>query len=156
MWAFISARTARARVRGCDSINDMNAARGSMPPGPRLPRVLQTAGFLLAGPRFLEACRRRYGNAVSFSTLFDSRRVIMRAVFGYEEGAADDQLRLRLRAMIEPLARPRGILVLTLMTAGRLGVDRTGAKDFEANKKAVDEVLYAEIARRRADPDLDQ
>ncbi len=31
----------------------------SLPPGPRLPRVLQTAGFLLGGARFLEACRRR-------------------------------------------------------------------------------------------------
>jgi cytochrome P450 len=83
-------------------------------------------------------------------------RVIMRAVFGYEAGPAEDELRTRLRAMIEPLARPRGILVLTLMTAGRVGGDRAGARRFEANRKAVDEVLYAEIARRRADPDLDQ
>ena len=42
-----------------------------MPPGPRLPRALQTAGFMLGGPRFLDACRRRYGDAVTFGTLFD-------------------------------------------------------------------------------------
>ena len=48
-----------------------------MPPGPRLPRVLQTLGFLIAPPRFIEACHRRYGDAVTFSTLFDSRFVMV-------------------------------------------------------------------------------
>ena len=200
---------------------------GELPPGPSLPRAAQTAGFLLAGPRFLEACRRRYGNAVTFSTLFDSRfvmlfdpefvktvfqgspdqlhageanallgpvvgdrsvllldgaehlrhrrlmlpqfhgrrmqayedvmrestdieidswpvgepfplfgsmqsltlRVIMRAVFGYEPGAAEDELRARLRKMIEPLARPRGMLLLSLL--GRRGPDQAAARRFE-------------------------
>ncbi len=221
-----------------------------LPPGPRLPRVLQTAGFMLGGPRFLDACRRRYGSAVTFSTLFDSRfvilfepelvkevfrgsadqlhageanallgpilgqrsvllldgaehlrhrrlmlppfhgrrmqayadamresadieidswpvgepfpmlptmqsltlRVIMRAVFGYEPGAAEQELRRRLREMIEPMARPRGLLVLT--TLGRLGNDRRAARRFEQSRRAVDEILYAEIARRRSDPEL--
>src|ERR1700722_2372171 len=183
---------------------------GTLPPGPRLPRVVQTAGFLLAGPRFLEACRRRYGDAVTFGTLFDQRfvmvfdpelvkeifqgssaalhageanallgpilgersvllldgsehlrhrrlllppfhgrqmlgyaqtirestdleidawpvstpfpllpsmqsltlRVIVRAVFGYEPGAAEEELRRRLQAMVERLARPRRMLML--------------------------------------------
>ena len=232
----------------------MSTTEGTLPPGPPLPRVLQTAGFLLAGPRFLEACRRRYGNAVTFSTLFDSRfvilfdpamvkevfqgsnqqlhageanallgpvlgersvllldgaehlrhrrlmlppfhgrrmqayeeavrdsadteidswpvgepfpvlqsmqsltlRVIMRAVFGFEGGPAGDELRERLRAMIQPIARPRGILVLSLLTAGRLGPDRAGAKAFEQNRRAVDELLFAEIARRRDEPNLEQ
>src|SRR5581483_3195965 len=62
--------------------------------------------------------------------------------------------RARLRAMIEPLARPRGIFLLTLLTAGRLGPDATGVKRFEENRDAVDELLYAEIARRRGDPTL--
>jgi cytochrome P450 family 135 len=232
----------------------MSAVEGTLPPGPPLPRVLQTAGFLFAGARFLETCRRRYGSAVTFSTMFDSQfvilfdpalvkevfqgsneqlhageanallgpvlgersvllldgsehlrhrrlmlppfhgrrmqayadvirasadteidswpvtdafallpsmqaltlRVIMRAVFGYEPGAAEDELTSRLRAMIEPLARPRGILLLTLITAGRLGPERANAKRFEENRRAVDELLYAEIARRRSEPDLDQ
>lgn len=222
-----------------------------LPPGPPLPRLLQTLGFILLGPRFLEACRRRYGNAVTFGTLFDSRfvmvfdpelvkelfrgpheqlnageanallgpvlgersvllldgaehlrhrklmlphlhgqrmqayaetmraaadqeidswpvgepfallprmqsltlGVIMRAVFGYEPGAADDELRGRLRAMVEPLARPRGIPLMMIL--GRLGSgDRGALQRFEAQRKAVDELLYAEIARRREDPDL--
>ncbi len=222
----------------------------ALPPGPRLPRLLQTAGFIFAGPRFLEACRRRYGNAVTFSTLFDSRfvmvfepglvkevfrgsasqlhageanallgpilgersvllldgeehlrhrklllpafhgramqsyaqvilaatdreieswqvgsefsllgsmqsltlAVIMRAVFGFEPGAAEDELRARLREMIEPLARARGMIVLALMTAGRFGGQRSGAKRFERSRRAVDELLFAEIERRRSDP----
>ena len=48
-----------------------------LPPGPRLPRVVQTAGFMLAGPRFLDACRRRYGDAVFFRTLFDNGFVMI-------------------------------------------------------------------------------
>ena len=221
-----------------------------LPPGPRLPRAAQTVGFMLAGPRFLEMCRRRYGSAVTFSTLFDSRfvilfdpelvkalfqgpadqlhageanallgpvlgersvllldgaehlrhrrlmlpqfhgrrmqayeevmresadieidswpvgepfalfgsmqsltlRVIMRAVFGYEPGAAEDELRARLRRMIEPLARPRGLMMLAFHV--RRSPDQAAARRFEQNRRAVDEVLYAEIARRREDPSL--
>jgi cytochrome P450 family 135 len=222
----------------------------ALPPGPRLPRLIQTAGFMLAGPRFLEACRRRYGNAVTFGTLFDQRfvilfdpdlvkelfrgsgdqlhageanallgpvvgersvllldgaehlrhrrlllppfhgqqmlryadtiresadleidswpvsapfallpsmqsltlRVIVRAVFGYEPGPAEDELRRRLRAMVEPLARPRSLLMMATVVRGRGNPE--AALRFEARKQAVDELLYPEIARRREQPDL--
>jgi cytochrome P450 len=205
---------------------------------------------MFAGPRFLEACRRRYGNAVTFSTLFDqgfvmvfdpvlvkqvfqgssdqlhageanallgpilgersvllldgaehlrhrrlmlppfhgrgmqayaevmrestdreidswpvgepfellptmqslTLRVIMRAVFGYQPGAAEEELRRRLRAMIEPVARPRGLLLMTVLSRFRRG--RDAAQEFAARQRAVDEILYAEIARRREDPSL--
>ncbi|HEY8865618.1 MAG TPA: cytochrome P450, partial [Solirubrobacteraceae bacterium] len=53
------------------------SAAAVMPPGPRLPRVLQTAGFLLFNTRFLDGCRRRYGDIVTFSTVFDSRFVMV-------------------------------------------------------------------------------
>jgi cytochrome P450 len=206
---------------------------------------------MFAGPRFLEACRRRYGSAVTFSTLFDERfvilfdpelvkdvfqgsgeqlhageanallgpvlgersvllldgadhlrhrrlllppfhgrrmqayadvmresadaeidswpvserfallpsmqsltlRVIMRAVFGYQPGAAERELRARLREMIEPVARPRGLLLLA--TLGRFGNDRGAVRRFEQSRRAVDELLYAEIERRRSDPELE-
>jgi cytochrome P450 len=223
----------------------------NLPPGPPLPRVVQTLGFILLGPRFLEACRRRYGDAVTFGTVFDSRfvmvfdpalvkelfqgpheqlhageanallgpvlgersvllldgaehlrhrrlmlphlhgqrmqayaqamrdatdleidswpvgepfalmpsmqsltlNVIMSAVFGYQPGAAADELRGRLRAMVEPLARPRGIPLMMIL--GRLGAgERGAAQRFEEQRRAVDELLYAEIARRRSAPDL--
>ena len=226
-------------------------AHQKLPPGPRLPRFLQTIAFILAGPRFLEACRRRYGGAVTLGTLFDDKfvmlfdpalvkelfqgphdqlrageanallgpvlgqrsvllldgsehlrhrklmlphlhgqrmqayaqtiqeatdreidswplgepfallptmqsltlQVIMRAVFGYEPGAESDELRSRLRAMVEPLSRPRGLPLMMLL--GRLGSDRRGAaQQFDARRREVDEILFGEIARRRAEPDL--
>jgi len=226
------------------------AAPPRLPPGPRLPRVVQTAGFIFGGPRFLEACRRRYGSAVTFSTVFDSRfvmlfeptlvkelfqgsneqlhageanallgpvlgersvllldgaehlrhrrlmlppfhgarmqsyadtmraetdleidswpvgepftmlrsmqaltlRVIVQAVFGYQPGADEQELRARLRAMVEPLSRPRGLPLMLLL--GRFGSDRGTAHEFEQRRRAVDELLFAEITRRRQDPDL--
>jgi cytochrome P450 len=211
---------------------------------------VQTAGFIFFGPRFLDACRRRYGDAVTFSTLFDSRfvmlfhptlvkevfqgsndqlhageanallgpvlgersvllldgrehlrhrrlmlpafhgqrlrsyeqvirdatdreidswpvgepfalmpsmqsltlSVIIRTVFGFTPGAAEDELRNRLRAMVEPLAQPRGLLMM--LAATRLRGDRARADRFEARRRLVDEILYAEIAKRRQEPDL--
>ncbi len=229
-----------------------SAPTAPLPPGPGLPRILQTIGFIFGGPRFLEACRRRYGGAVTFSTLFDPHfvilfdpalvkevfqgpgeqlrageanvllgpilgersvllldgsdhlrhrrlmlppfhgqrmqvhadsmrestdlevdswpvgepfallpsmqsltlRVIMRAVFGFQPGAADDELRERLRQMIAPISSPRGLPLMMILT--RLTGNRTGAERFEASRRAVDELLYAEIARRRSDPELEQ
>jgi cytochrome P450 family 135 len=239
------------------TLGDVPAAEASppepglpAPPGPRLPRIIQTLGFMLGGPRFLEACRRRYGNAVTFRTLFDSGfvmlfdpalvrelfqgpaeqlrageansmlgpivgersvllldgaehlrhrrlmlppfhgrrmqafaeamrrsadleidswpvgepfalmpsmqsltlRVIMEAVFGYEPGAEEEELRRRLRAMIEPLSRPRGMMLLSATALLSRG-DRAMNDRFAGAREAVDEVLYAEIARRRAGGD---
>ena len=229
----------------------MSTSATRLPPGPSLPRVLQTAGFMLGGVRFLEACRRRYGDVVRFSTLFDDsfvmvfdptlvkqvfqgsgqrlhageanallgpvlgqrsvllldedehlrhRRlmlpafhgariqayvevmreaadkeidswpvgeefalhpsmqsltlaVIMRAVFGYRPGPAADELRRRLRAMVEPVARPRGLMLLSLLV--RRGDPGAGTR-FEESRRAVDEVLFEEIARRRAEADLQE
>ena len=228
----------------------MSAAGTGLPPGPALPRWLQTIGFLVGGARFLEACRRRYGDVVTMGTLFDERfvmvfdpgavkevfqgsgdqllageanallgpilgersvllldgaehlrhrrlllppfhgqrmlahtdtmrdcadseidrwpvgepftllesmqsltlRIILRAVFGYAPGAAEDELAARLRAMVEPLSQTRGVIMLA--AAQRGGRRRKAALEFEARKRAVDEIVYAEIARRRDDPDL--
>jgi cytochrome P450 family 135 len=228
----------------------MTVSHPHLPPGPRLPRVLQTVGFMFGGVRFLEACRRRYGDLVTMGTLFDSGfvmvfdpalvkelfqgpgerlhageanallgpilgersvllldgaehlrhrrlmlppfhgqrmqaytdamreaadveidawpvgepftllsrmqaitlRVIIRAVFGYEAGPAADELSRRLRAMIDPVARPRGLALLSLLE--RFGAGRRAMRRFEAQRRAVDELLYAEIASRRAEPDL--
>jgi cytochrome P450 len=79
-------------------------------------------------------------------------RVILRAVFGYTAGAEEDELARRLRAMVEPLSQARGIVVLNAVMRGRN--QRASAQRFEARKRAVDEIIYAEIARRRADPEL--
>src|SRR5436305_3207804 len=220
-------------------------APGPFPPGPAWPRLLQTVAFIFAAPRFLDACRRRYGGAVYMRTLFDNGfvmvfdpalvkelfqgapaqlhageanallgpivgrrsvllldesehlrhrrlmlppfhgarmqayteamqestdleidrwpvgreftllesmqaltlRVIVRAVFGYGPGAESDELSRRLRAMIEPLAHPRAMMVMALL--GRLRRAPGPAARFEARRRAVDGLLLAPIARRR-------
>ncbi len=223
-----------------------------LPPGPRLPRIAQTAGFMFGGVRFLEWCRRRHGGLVTLGTLFDDgfvmvfdpdlvkelfqgppdqlhagpanallgpilgdrsvllldgrehlrhRRlllppfhgrqmlahiqtmrdcadaeidawpvgeafallpsmqsltlnVMLKAVFGMDTDPTHperDELGRRVRAMIEPLARPRGMVILGAVMRGSR---RRAARAFADRQRAVDELLYAEIARRRAAPDL--
>ena len=226
------------------------AVAGGPPPGPPLPRWLQTLGFVVGGVRFLDAVRRRYGDVVTLGTTFDERfvlvfspelvkrvfqgppqqlhageanallgpivgqrsvllldgpehlrhrrlmsppfhgramlgwietmreatdaeidrwpvgepftmhpsmqaltlRVIVRAVFGYERGAAADELSAALRAMVEPLGSRSGLMLAAALVRGRGRSD--SAQRFEARKRVVDQLLLAEIARRRADPDL--
>jgi cytochrome P450 family 135 len=228
------------------------AATAPLPPGPGFPRWAQTLGFMVGGVRYLDWCRRRYGDIVTMGTLFDERfvmlfepgavkelfqgsgdglhageanallgpivgersvllldgpehlrhrrlllppfhgrrmlahvetmrecadteidrwpvgepftllenmqsltlRVILRAVFGYTPGAAEDELARRLRAMVEPLSRARGALLLNAVMRGR--GERRSAQRFDARKRAVDEIIYAEITSRRAAPDLAQ
>ncbi|MHB1572050.1 MAG: cytochrome P450 [Solirubrobacteraceae bacterium] len=223
---------------------------GRLPPGPPLHRLLQTAGLMLFGVRFLDACRRRYGDMVTVSTIFDERivmvfdpgllrvvfqapgsrlrageanallrpvlgdrsvlvldgdehlrqrrlmlpafhgarmlahadtmracadaeidswpvgepfallprmqaltlRVILRIVFGTASGAAEEELAARLRAMVAPLSRPGGIIAMIAILRGVSG--RRAARAFAQRRAEVDELLYAEIARRRADASL--
>jgi cytochrome P450 len=73
----------------------------------------------------------------------------VQAVFGYEPGPEEEELRRRLRAMVEPLGRPRS---LALLAALPMLVRRQARIDdrFAAARRSVDELLYPEIARRRA------
>jgi cytochrome P450 len=83
-------------------------------------------------------------------------QVVMRAVFGFEPGPAEDELRHRLRAMIEPITRRRRGMLMFALTQGRRGANRGGPDSFAARRREVDEILFAEIARRRGEPDLAQ
>ena len=86
-----------------------------MPPGPRMPRALQTAGFMLGGPRFLDACRRRYGDAVTFGTLFDSQFVIVFHPALVKQVFQGSGTRLRAgeaNAMLGPIVGQRSVLLL--------------------------------------------
>ena len=85
------------------------------PPGPPLPPLLQTLGFLTGGTNFLEACQRRYGDVVWFRTLFDPGFVmvfdpaIVREVFQ----APPDRLRAgEANAPLSMVLGPRSVLVL--------------------------------------------
>jgi cytochrome P450 family 135 len=226
------------------------ASAAGLPPGPPLPRWLQTLGFVVGGVRFLDAVRRRYGDVVTLGTTFDERfvlvfspelvkqvfqgppqqlhageanallgpivghrsvllldgpehlrhrrlmsppfhgramldwietmreatdaeidgwpvgepfsihasmqsltlRVIVRAVFGYEGSASGEELSVALRDMVEPLGSRSGLMLAAALVRGR--GRSSSAQRFEARKKVVDQLLYAEITRRRADPEL--
>ena len=40
----------------------MSTPEALLPPGPRLPRIVQTAAFLIDPVRWIDSCRRRYGD----------------------------------------------------------------------------------------------
>jgi cytochrome P450 family 135 len=93
----------------------MEASAGTLPPGPRLPKLVQTLGFMFAGRRFLDACRRRYGDVVTMSTAFDSRFVmvfdpdLLKKVFQ----APPDRLRAgEANALLGPMLGERSVLLL--------------------------------------------
>jgi cytochrome P450 len=223
----------------------------AMPPGPRLPRFAQTLCFIFMPNRFIDASRRRYGDIVTFGSLFDPRfvmifepglvkqvfrgspeqlrageanavlgpvvgersvllldgaehlrqrklllppfhgermrayaeamcaaadraidswplggefallgqmqsltlDVIMRAVFGVEEGPRQEQLKARVRTLLDPAGSRLGVLVLAL-SGGRIG---SGAGErFQDSRRALDQLIFEEIGRRRGVADLDR
>jgi cytochrome P450 family 135 len=78
--------------------------------------------------------------------------VILRAVFGVEAGPRQDELKRRLRDMIEPVSNRFGLLMMVLMP--RLG-NNSAVRKFEERRRRVDELIYEEIERRRGAPDLE-
>jgi cytochrome P450 len=78
--------------------------------------------------------------------------VILRAVFGVDPGPRQDELKRRLRSMIEPVSNRFGILLMIAMRYGQ----SQAVKRFEERRRLVDELIYDEIARRREAPDLEQ
>ena len=86
-----------------------------MPPGPRLHPLLQTAGFMLRGARFLEAMQRRYGDAVTMRTVFDEQFVmvfdpaLVREVF---QGSAERLHAGEANALLGPILGHRSVLLL--------------------------------------------
>ena len=90
-------------------------AVSSLPPGPRLPRLAQTIGFILSPARYLRWARRRYGDVVTMSTLFDSRFVmvfdpeVVKQVFK----GPPEQLRAgEANALLGPILGERSVLLL--------------------------------------------
>jgi cytochrome P450 len=85
------------------------------PPGPPLPRQVQSLAFAFAPMRFIEACRRRYGDVVAFRTVANPRFVmvfdpeLVKQVFG----GPPEQLRTgEARAKLAPLVGRRSVLML--------------------------------------------
>jgi cytochrome P450 len=81
--------------------------------------------------------------------------IILQAVFGMgPDHPEQPELRRRLRAFVDPLGQRRAMMLLAAVLRGR--GSRKARERFDARRAAVDELLYAEIARRREDPDLAQ
>lgn len=79
--------------------------------------------------------------------------IIARAVFGVTDEQRRHELQRRIRAMLGPTASRRGVLTLVL-TGGRRG--SAAGPRFAAQRRAVDEAIFGEIAQRRTEPDLAQ
>ncbi len=123
-----------------------------LPPGPPLPRVLQTAGFMFFGPRFLEACRRRYGDAVTFSTLFDSRFVMLfepSLVKQLFQGSGERLHAGEANALLGPVLGERSVLLLD--GAEHLRHRRLMLPPFHGRRMQG----YAEVMRESADLEID-
>src|ERR1700740_1921352 len=87
----------------------------SLPPGPRLPRVRQTFGFILGGVRFLEACRRRHGDLVFMRTLFDSGFVMVfdpTVVKELFQGPGEQLHAGEANSLLGPILGERSVLLL--------------------------------------------
>jgi cytochrome P450 len=78
--------------------------------------------------------------------------VIMRAVFGMEEGARLDRLREALRTSIDWATRPAQMITLAMLGPSRV----EKLPWFEDKFTGVNELLYEEIGRRRDAEDLVQ
>ena len=70
---------------------------------------------MFAGPRFLEACRRRYGNAVTFGTLFDNQFVMLfdpSLVKQLFQGSNEQLHAGEANALLGPILGERSVLLL--------------------------------------------
>jgi cytochrome P450 len=78
--------------------------------------------------------------------------IVLRAVFGLEQGERLEALRVELRGLLDTLTRPEMFLFPVLLGPERLA--RFGL--FKRLHQDVDALIYAEIDERRHAPDLDQ
>jgi cytochrome P450 len=127
-------------------------AGSNLPPGPRLPRFVQTLGFILSPARYLQWTRRRYGDVVTMSTLFDSRFVmvfepeIVKQVFK----GPPEQLRAgEANALLGPILGERSVLLLD--GAEHLRHRRLMLPTFHGQRMKA----YESIMREAADREID-
>jgi cytochrome P450 len=77
--------------------------------------------------------------------------IILRAVFGLEQGERLERLRVELRRLLDMLTRPQTLLFPLLLGPERL----SHFGPFQRMHAQVDELIYEEIAERRRAADLD-
>ena len=127
-------------------------AAGTLPPGPRLPRFLQTLGFLLVPARFVDTCRRRYGDVVTFSSLFDPRFVMVFEPELVKQIFRGSPERLRAgeaNAVLGPVVGDRSVLLLD--GAEHLRQRRLMLPPFHGERMRTYETVMREAADRMVD-----
>jgi cytochrome P450 len=80
--------------------------------------------------------------------------VILEAVFGVSDHARAERLRERLPALLHETSSP--VLQARFLLASRLGRGGDPLKKVRQVSASIDELLFAEIEDRRADPNLDR
>jgi cytochrome P450 len=123
-----------------------------LPPGPKLPALVQTLGFILAPVQFIDAMRRRYGDVVTFSTSFDSGFVMVfdpdtvKQVFR----APPDRLRAgEANALLGTILGQRSLLLLD--GAEHLRQRKLMLPPFHGQRMRA----YARVMREAADREVD-
>jgi cytochrome P450 len=107
---------------------------------------------MLGGPRFIEACCRRYGDAVTFGTLFDSKFVMVFHPALVKQVFQGSGTRLRAgeaNAMLGPIVGQRSVLLLD--GAEHLRHRRLLLPPFHGQRMQA----YADVMRESADLEID-
>ena len=87
----------------------------SLPPGPRGPKALVAMRFLLQGPRFLDACRARYGDSFTIrlntgrTVVIVSDPAVVKEVF---QASPDDLHAGAGNVILKPILGGRSVLLL--------------------------------------------
>src|SRR3954447_6397955 len=90
-------------------------APAKLPPGPPLPKWLQTLAFITMPDRFVRACQRRYGAMITFRTAFDPGWVMVSDPALVKELFRGSPERLRAgeaNALLGPVLGERSVLLL--------------------------------------------
>src|SRR3954454_3647040 len=86
-----------------------------LPPGPKIPALLQTLAFILASPKYFDWARRKYGDVVTMKTVFDSGFVMVFDPEAVKEvfRGPHEQLRAgEANALLGPVLGTKSILLL--------------------------------------------
>ena len=125
----------------------------ALPPGPRLPRWLQTAGFIWAPVPFVSAMVRRYGDMVTFRTLFDPGFVMVFDPELVKQVFRGPHERLRAgeaNAVLGPVVGDRSVLLLD--GAEHMRQRKLLLPPFHGERMR----KYEEVMREAADRAIDQ
>jgi cytochrome P450 len=93
----------------------MAVAPAALPPGPPLPKWLQTLAFITVHDPFVRACQRRYGSMITFRTAFDPGWVMVSDPALVKELFRGPPERLRAgeaNALLGPVLGERSVLLL--------------------------------------------